>query len=473
MKRANVIGSGPNGLSAAITLARAGVMVTVYEGTAQPGGSVRTEEATLPGFRHDIGSAVYPMALASPFFRSLPLEEHGLRWIEPDVPLAHPLPNGDAVALLHSLDETADMLGTDGPAYRKLMQPIVASWQDLVHDVLSPIFHLPRHPFALAGFGLTGLQPATSVAKRLFQTERARTLFAGMAAHAVVPLDFAATSAVALVLGATAHTDGWPIAAGGAQSITDALVSILRSLGGELQTGYLVDRLHDLPAADCTLLDVSPRELLRLAGDAIPPDRMRPYRDFQHGPGIYKLDWALSHPIPWTNELCRHAGTVHLGGSLDEIAASEAGAYYGRTNDRPYVLLSQPSLFDPTRAPTGQHTAWAYCHVPNGSTMDATVTIEAQIERCAPGFRDTILARSGHNAPAMQQWNRNLVGGDVSGGAMTLTQMLRRPKLPPYSTSIPGVFLCSASTPPGGGVHGMCGTLAAASAVRYLELHPK
>ena len=470
MRRVNVVGSGPNGLSAAIALASAGCAVTVWEAEAQPGGAVRTQEATLPGFRHDIGSAVYPLAVASPFFRSLPLADHGLRWIEPDVPLAHPLPNGDAVALLHSVDETADLLAEDGEAYRRLMQPLVASWRDLIHDVLRPMFRLPRHPLALAGFGLTGIQPALSVGKRLFCTERARTLFAGMAAHAVVPLDFAATSGVALTLGVTAHSDGWPIAAGGAQAVTDALIGVLRSYGGEVRTGAPVHRLQDLPAADCTMLDVSPSELLRLAGDAISPERARPYRQFRHGPGIYKMDWALSEPIPWTNPLCRRAGTVHLGGSVAEIAASEVDAYDGRSNETPFVLLSQPSLFDASRAPAGQHTAWAYCHVPNGSTNDATAAIEAQIERYAPGFRDVVLARNGRNAPAMQRWDRNLVGGDVSGGAMTLAQILRRPKLPPYSTPIPGVFLCSSSTPPGGGVHGMCGRLAAVAAAASLGL---
>lgn len=470
MHRVNVIGSGPNGLSAAITLARAGARVTVWEGCDQPGGAVRTETATLPGFRHDIGSAVYPMAVASPFFQSLSLQDHGLRWIEPDVPLAHPLPNGDAVGLFHSLDETADLLGPDGAAYRQLMAPVVKNWPKLSVDVLAPLFHMPHHPFALAGFGLHGLQPALSLARRTFQTERARTLFAGQAAHAVVPLSFAATSGVALVLGATAHTGGWPIAAGGAQSITDALVSVLRSFGGELHTNTFIENLGSLPKADCTLVDVSPAEFLRLAGSAVPPNRGRPYQQFQHGPGIFKLDWALSSPIPWTNALCRRAGTVHLGASSEEVAASEADAYYGRKNDRPFVLLSQPSLFDPTRAPADLHTAWAYCHVPNGSSQDDTAVIEAQIERYAPGFQEVVLARTGRNACAMEQWDRNLVGGDVSGGAMTLSQMLRRPKLPPYATPLPGVFLCSSSTPPGGGVHGMCGALAAAAAARFLRL---
>lgn len=470
MKRVNVVGSGPNGLSAAIALARAGASVTVFEAASQPGGGVRTEEATLPGFRHDIGSAVYPMSVASPFFRSLALQQNGLRWIEPGIPLAHPLPNGDAVALLHSLDDTAALLGKDGPAYRDRMAPILDAWQDLIHDVLGPIFHLPRHPFALAGFGLTGLQPAFTTANKLFQTSRARTLFAGLAGHAVVPLDFAATSAVALVLAVTAHADGWPIADGGSQSITTALTRILNSYDGTIQLSRNIQHLDDLPTADATLLDISPQQFLAIAGDRIPPNRRRPYQNFQYGPGIYKLDWALSDPIPWTNDLSRSAGTVHLGASLEEISQSEADAYYGRPNDRPYILLSQPSLFDTTRAPAGKHTAWAYCHVPNGDTTDQTSNIEGQIERYAPGFRDTILARNGRNAPAMQHWNPNLIGGDVSGGAMTLAQMLRRPKLPPYSTPIPGVFLCSASTPPGGGVHGMCGALAAEAAALHLGI---
>ena len=470
MKRANIVGSGPNGLSAAIALARAGVQVTVFEGADQPGGAVRTEQATLPGFLHDIGSAVYPLGIASPFFRSLPLADHGLRWIEPDIPLAHPLPNGDGLALLHSVTETADLLGEDGPAYRRLMEPLVASWRDLIHDVLGPVFHLPRHPLDLARFGLTGIRPALSTAQNLFTTERARTLFAGMAAHSVVPLDFAATTAVALTLGVTAHADGWPIAAGGAQSITNALIGVLRAHGGTLHTGHFIRSLADLPPADCTMLDVTPGQFLSIAGNAIPEDRTRPYRQFHHGPGIFKLDWALSAPIPWSNELCRRAGTVHLGGSVDEIATSEADAWYGRPNGKPYVLLSQPSLFDPTRAPAGQHTAWAYCHTPSGSTADATAAIEDQIELYAPGFRSTVLARNGRNSVAMQQWDPNLVGGDVSGGAMNLAQLLRRPRLPPYSTPVAGVYLCSSSTPPGGGTHGMCGALAAAAAATYLGL---
>ena len=474
MKRANVVGSGPNGLSAAIALARQGVRVTVFEGHAIAGGSLRTEQATLPGFRHDIGSAVFPMAVASPFFRSLPLAQHGLEWIEPDFPLAHPLPNGDAVALFHSLEQTAVHLGEDAAAYRDLMQPISSAWNDLLYEVLGPIFHLPRHPIALAGFGMKALQPAISLARSMFQTERARTLFAGLAAHAVVPLDSMATSAVGLVLAATAHGGGWPIARGGSQAVAAALVSVLELLGGTVRTGAWVRSLQDLPAADCTLLDVTPQQFLQLAGDRVAPDRRRPYVKFRRGPGICKVDWALRDPIPWQNDLCRRAGTVHIGAPEAEIVASELDAFEGRDTDRPFILLSQPSVFDPSRAPTGKHTAWAYCHVPNGSTHDKTAAIEAQIERFAPGFRDAILARNTRTAPQMEAWNPNLLGGDVSGGSMELSQLIRRPKLPPYSTPIPGVFLCSSSTPPAGGVHGMCGALAAEAAALHLgiELPP-
>ena len=468
MKLANIVGSGPNGLSAAIALARVGVRTTVFEGELAAGGSLRTEEATLPGFRHDIGSAVFPMGVASPFFRSLPLAEHGLGWGEPEDPLAHPLPGGDAVALFHSLDQTAALLREDANAYRALMQPVANAWHDLIHEVLGPIFHLPRHPLALAGFGLKALQPSTHLADSTFATERARALFAGLAAHSVVPLHFAATSGVALVLGVTAHVDGWPIARGGSGAIAQALVRVLESFGGAVKLGHRVRSLRDLPDADCTLLDVTPEQFLKLAGDAVSPERRRPYIKFRRGPGICKVDWALREPIPWENDLCRRAGTVHVGASADEIATSELDAYEGRDNDRPFLLLAQPSLFDQTRAPAGKHTAWAYCHVPNGSALDKTAAMEAQIERFAPGFRDVILARNTRTAPEMEAWNPNLLGGDVSGGAMELSQLLRRPKLPPYSTPVPGVYLCSSSTPPAGGVHGMCGALAAEAAALHL-----
>ncbi|MGI4853969.1 MAG: phytoene desaturase family protein [Janthinobacterium lividum] len=470
MKRAIVVGSGPNGLSAAVALARAGVHVTVLEGAATIGGGCRTEALTLPGFLHDTGSAIYPLGIASPFFRSLPLQQHGLEWIEPDVPLAHPLEDGDAVALLHDIEATAQSLGSDGPAYRKLVEPLVKAWPTLVGDALAPLLHWPANPLLLARFGLKALQPATYLAKSLFKTERARTLFAGLAGHANVPLTFAASSAPALVLGASAHATGWPIARGGAQCIANALASIFQELGGEIQTGYHVTSLQSLPKVDAVLLDVSPRQLLRLAGDAISPAKRQPFESFQPSPGICKVDWALSTPIPWTAELCRRAGTVHLGASPGEIAASEQDAWDGRESEKPYILLAQQSLFDSTRAPAGQHTAWAYCHVPNGSASDFTARIEAQIERFAPGFGATVLARCTHTAPQMEQWNPNLLGGDVSGGAMTLAQMVRRPTLPPYTTPLRGVFLCSSSAPPGGGVHGMCGYLAAVAAAQHLEI---
>lgn len=470
MKRAIVVGSGPNGLSAAVALARAGVHVTVLEAAATIGGGCRTEALTLPGFLHDTGSAIYPLGIASPFFRSLPLQQHGLQWIEPDVPLAHPLENGDAVGLLHDMDATVELLGEDGAAYRKLVAPMVKAWPALVGDALAPLLHWPANPLLLARFGLNALKPATLLSKSLFKTERARTLFAGLAGHANVPLSFAASSAPALVLGASAHATGWPIALGGAQNIANALASVLEELGGEIHTGHEVTSLQSLPKADAILLDVSPRQLLRLAGDAIPAAQRKPFETFKPSPGICKVDWALSAPIPWTADLCRRAGTVHLGASLDEITASEQDAWDGRESDKPYILLAQQSLFDNTRAAAGQHTAWAYCHVPNGSPSDFTARIEAQIERFAPGFGATVLARSTHTAPQMEQWNPNLLGGDVSGGAMTLAQMVRRPTLPPYTTPLPGVFLCSSSTPPGGGVHGMCGYLAAVAAAAHLSL---
>ena len=470
MKRAVVVGSGPNGLSAAVALARLGVHVTVLEAAGTIGGGARTEELTLPGFRHDTGSAVYPLGVASPFFRSLPLQDHGLRWIEPEVPLAHPLENGDAVGLLHDLDATAALLGVDGKAYHKLVRPLVAAWPALVGDALAPLLHWPANPLLLARLGLHALRPAQGLARSLFATERARTLFAGLAGHSNVPLSFAASSAAALVLAAAAHSTGWPIAQGGAQSIVDALASVLREAGGEIHTGIRVESLHELPRADAVLLDVSPQQLLQLAGSSMPKDKRKPFEQFQLSPGICKLDWALSTPIPWTADLCRRAGTVHLGANLDEIAASEQDAWDGRVSERPYILLAQQSLFDSTRAPADQHTAWAYCHVPNGSAEDFADRIEAQIERYAPGFAATVLARRTHTAPQMQQWNANLLGGDVSGGAMTLRQMVRRPTLPPYATPLEGVYLCSSSTPPGGGVHGMCGYLAAAAAAKHMKL---
>ncbi len=468
MKHAIVVGSGPNGLSAAIALAQSGVRVTVFEAEQTIGGAARTEASTLPGFLHDTGSAVFPLGIASPFLRSLPLEQHGLRWIEPEVPLAHPLANGDAAGLLHSMEETMALLGADGPAWRSLVSPMVAAWPALIGDALSPLLHWPANPVLLARFGMHALLSAKRLTQSSFTTERGRALFAGLAGHSNVPLDFAASSGPGLVLGAAAHATGWPIAEGGAGSIPRALASLLRELRGEIFTGHRVESLRDLPAADAVLLDLTPRQFVRLAGDAIPAKARRALERFQASPGICKVDWALSAPIPWQAELCQRAGTVHLGASFEEISASEQDAWDGRESSEPYVLLSQPSLFDSSRAPAGQHTAWAYCHVPNGSSADYTGRIEAQIERYAPGFAGVILARRTRTAPQMESWDSNLLGGDVSGGAMTLQQIVRRPTLPPYRTPLSGVFLCSSSTPPGGGVHGMCGYLAAVAAAVHL-----
>jgi phytoene dehydrogenase-like protein len=467
---ANIIGSGPNGLAAAITLAQAGVAVTVYERNLRLGGACSTAEVTLPGFHHDLGSSAYPMGIASPFFRALPLEQHGLRWIEPDAPFAHPLDDGTAVLQEHSLDRMAEQLDAhDARAWQRLFAPTVRNWDNLTGDLLRPLLRLPRHPLALALFGPPALLPAQTLAKLLFRTERARALFAGAAAHSVLPLSHIASSAPGIVLAAAGHATGWPIAAGGAQSLADALASYLRSLGGSIVTGTQVDTLAQLPPADATLFDTGVEALIRIAGDALSPGYVRQLRRFRPGPGIFKLDYALSQPIPWRAPECLRSATVHIGGALEEIARSEHDAFYGRHNDRPFVLLVQPSVFDSSRAPAGKHTAWGYCHVPAGSELDRTAAIEAQIERFAPGFRDCVLARRASNAAELARWDPNLLGGDISGGAMTLTQLIARPTLRPYRTSHPQLFLCSASTPPGGGVHGMCGHLAARAALQHLQ----
>jgi len=466
--RALVVGSGPNGLAAAITLARAGVEVEVREGAPAPGGGLRSEELTLPGYVHDVCSAIHPFATASPFFRTVPFGEHGAEWIHPPLPLAHPLDDGTAVALDRSLAVTADALGADGRAYRRLLQPLVEDWEQLDSALLGPILRLPRHPIPLARFGLQALRPARGLARSAFAGERARALFAGIAAHAILPLEHVASASFALVLATTAHAFGWPLPRGGSQSVANALVSYLGSLGGQVSVGSWVDTL---PRERPVLLDVSPGSLLRLAGSELPPRYRRALTRFRHGPGAFKLDWALSGPIPWTASDCAKAGTVHLGGTLDEIADSERAAWQGRHVERPFVLLAQPSLFDPTRAPAGKHTAWAYCHVPNGSGVDMTDRIERQIERFAPGFRDLVVARSVLGPDELEARNPNLVGGDIGGGAQNLLQLVARPALRPvpYATPLKGVYLCSSSTPPGGGVHGMCGVLAAKAALRRMR----
>jgi phytoene dehydrogenase-like protein len=466
LRTANIIGSGPNGLAAAITLAERGVAVTVYERNSRIGGACSTAEVTLPGFHHDLGSSVYPLGVASPFFRTLPLEDFGLRWIEPDAPLAHPLDDGTALLLEHSLEATAaQFIAHDARAWRLLLASSVRDWPKLVNEALHPLLRLPRSPVVMATFGAAAMLPAQALARTVFRDEPAQALFAGCAAHSMLPLTHVASSASGLVLATAAHTTGWPIAAGGAQSLTNALAAYLRSLGGTIVLDTEVSTLDDLPPADATLFDTSVAALDRIAGETFTATFRKVLRGFQPGPGIFKLDFALREPIPWRAAKCRRAATVHLGGTLAEIARAEDDAFHGRPCDTPFVLLVQPSLFDPTRAPEGKHTAWAYCHVPYGSTENLTEVVERQIERFAPGFRECILASRASNAADLARWNPNLAGGDISGGAMTLSQLLLRPTERLYSTSNPRVYLCSSSTPPGGGVHGMCGHLAALRAL--------
>jgi phytoene dehydrogenase-like protein len=463
-----VVGAGPNGLAAAIELARAGRSVLVREATETIGGGLRSGELTLPGFVHDLCSAIHPMAAASPFFRTVPLGAHGLEWIEPPVPLAHPLDGGEAAVLRRSVEETAERLGPDAEPYARVFGPLVEDWPRLESALLGPLVRIPRHPFALARFGLGAIWPATRFARRTFDGEPARALFAGLAAHSILSLDKVASASFALVLGLTGHAVGWPLPRGGSQAIADALASYLRSLGGEIVTGAPVESLDEVRGARIVLCDVTPRQLLLLAGDRLGGRYRRALEHYRYGPGVFKLDWALSGPIPWTAAECAEASTVHLGGTLDEIATSERAPERGETSERPFVLLAQPTMFDPSRAPEGRHTAWAYCHVPNGSTVDRTGAIEQQVERFAPGFGERVLARNAMGPADLERGNANLVGGDIAGGSNELRQLIARPALRPvpYSTPLDGVYLCSASTPPGGGVHGMCGYLAARAALR-------
>lgn len=467
-KDAIVIGSGPNGLGAAITLAGAGRSVTVFEAQDTVGGGARSEKLTLPGFVHDVCSAVHPLAVSSPLFRSLPLERHGLAWVHPQLPLAHPLDGGTAAILHRSLDATAAALGPDEAAYRRLMSPLVRDWDKLVPQLLGPLLRVPRHPLAMARFGLRAARSARGLAERTFRDEPARALFAGLAAHSMLPLEQPLTASIGLFLGAAGHAVGWPFARGGSQAIADALADHLRSLGGEIVTGRSVDSLDDLPPADVFMLDVTPRQATRIAGSRLPDRYVRRLDRYRYGPGAFKVDFALDAPIPWTAEACGRAGTVHVGGTLAEIAGAERAVAEGGHPDQPFVLVAQQSLFDPTRAPEGKHTAWAYCHVPNGSTVDMTDRIEAQIERFAPGFRERVLARRVTSPAGFEQHNANYVGGDIAGGAHDGLQLLFGPALRPvpYSTPARGVYICSSSTPPGAGVHGMCGYFAARAALR-------
>jgi phytoene dehydrogenase-like protein len=466
-QRAHVIGSGPNGLAAAITLARAGLKVDVYEAEAQLGGGVRTMELTLPGFKHDFGSAVHPMAAGSPFFATLPLEQHGLHWIHGSAPLAHPLDDGSAVMLERDLLDTEAAWGRDGRAWRRVVEPLVKHWPEFARDALGPLTRIPRHPFLMARFGTYAFQPALRLAKNLFAGERARALFAGLAAHSFLSLDEPLSSAAGLVLGAAAHAVGWPIAQGGSQAITDALADHFRELGGEMHAGRCIARLDELDAADALVLcDVTPRQLVSIGADRLKARYRKSLGRYRYGPGAFKIDYALSEPIPWRAKECCRAISVHLGGTLEEVALSEYAATHGEIAAHPFVLVAQPTLFDATRAPEGKHVAWVYCHVPNGAGMDMTSRIEAQLERFAPGFRDCVLARRVSAPAALEAMDANLVGGDINGGELSMRQFFYRPAWGNYSTGTRNLYLCSSSTPPGGGVHGMCGYHAARVALK-------
>lgn len=465
-----IVGAGPNGLAAAITLAKAGCRVLLLEAKATVGGGMRTAALTLPGFQHDICSAIHPLGLGSPFFRDLPLADFGLTWIQPPIPVAHPLDDGTAVALHRSFDDTAASIGVDGRAWRRLFEPVADTWETLAPLLLGP-FPVPRAPIALAQLGVRAIWPAVGLANWLFQEERAKALFAGLAAHAILPLEQPLTAAFGLMLGALGHVVGWPLPRGGSQRIADALAGYLRTLGGEIVVNHPVQTLAELPTAQAILLDVTPRQLIQIAGDRLPTGYRRQLEKYRYGAGVFKIDYALSGPVPWQAPVCQQAGTVHLGGTMAEVAASERAIGHGQHPERPYVLVAQQSLFDETRAPAGQQTLWAYCHVPNGSTVDMTARIESQIERFAPGFRDLILARHIHNTADFQRYNANYIGGDINGGVQDLTQFWTRPtlRLNPYRTPIKGLYLCSSSTPPGGGVHGMCGFHAAQTALRRMK----
>lgn len=470
MKRAIVIGAGPNGLSAAVVLAQAGLAVEVFEAEAQPGGAARTMELTLPGFLHDFGSSVYPMGAGSPFFRSLPLSDLGLDWVHGEAALAHPLDDGTAVMLEHTFAEQEWQLGSDGITWSALMRPVADRWWDFAADALRPALHLPAHPFLMARFGAYATLPATVLARR-FHTERARALFAGIAGHSMLAFDQPMSSAVALVLGSAAPAVGWPVARGGAQAIPNALIRRLEQFGGVVHTSRRIDSLDELDTRDAIVMcDISPRQLLRVAGARLTASYRRVLNRFRFGPGAFKIDYALSEPIPWKAHECRRAMTVHVGGTFAEIARAEYEVGKCMQAEKPHVLVAQPSLYDSTRAPAGNHTAWAYCHVPNGASEDRTGAIEAQIERFAPGFGDCVLGRRVFAPADLEAMDANLVGGDVNAGAFTMRQVLLRPGIRNYRTGTPGLYLCSASTPPGGGVHGMCGYHAAQAALSDLRV---
>lgn len=462
-----VVGAGPNGLSAAVMLAAHGCRVGVLEAADEPGGGVRSAALTRPGFVHDVCSGIHPLAAGSPFLRRLPLAEHGLEWIHAPAPLAHPFDDGTAACLERSLGATERALAPDGRAWTNLLGPVVDAWDELSEELLAPL-HVPRHPLRMLRFGVHALRSGQGLARRRFDGREARALFAGLAAHSFLPLERPVSAAVGLVLGAAGHAVGWPMAAGGAGRIADALIGCLEARGGEVMIGRPVRRLEDIPPARAVLFDLTPRQLLEIAGDRLPPRYRRRLGRYLYGPGAFKLDWALREPIPWQAEDCARAGTVHLGGPLEEVVASERTVWEGLVAERPFVLLAQHSLFDPARAPEGRHTAWAYCHVPHGWEGDASERIEAQVERFAPGFRDVVLERHVLSPAALERRNANLVGGDINGGVQDLRQLFTRPvaRLVPYQTPVEAFYICSSSTPPGGGVHGMCGYFGARAALR-------
>jgi phytoene dehydrogenase-like protein len=461
-----VVGSGPNGLAAAILMQQKGLSVLLIDGKQTIGGGLRSAELTLPGYLHDICSAVHPLAVASPFFEKLPLGNYGLEYIYPGVAAAHPFDNGTAAIIKSSVEETARLLETDEQAYLKLMQPVVKDWPLIAADVLGPL-HYPKHPLAMARFGLPALTAATHLAKR-FKTTAAKGLLAGMAAHSIQPLSNLTTSAIALVLMASAHLKGWPIPKGGSNQIANALASYFISLGGKIETDFYVSSLDQLPSAHAVLFDVTPKQLLQIAGHRFSSLYKWQLERYRYGMGVFKIDWALDAPIPFTAAGCREAGTIHIGNTIEEIANGEQQIWEGKNPEKPFILLAQPTLFDTTRAPKGKHTAWAYCHVPNGSQADMTAVIEKQVERFAPGFRDTILAKHTMTTAQMEEYNPNYIGGDINGGVIDIGQLFTRPalRLSPYKTSAKGIYICSSSTPPGGGVHGQCGYHAAKKALK-------
>jgi len=470
-----VVGAGPNGLAAGILLARAGLSVLVVEGSTVAGGGARSAELTLPGFIHDPCAAVHPFGKASPLFRSLPLTEHGLKWIEPDAPLAHPLDGGQAVLVERNFEAMAESLGADGPAYRRAISFWVEHWEELFADLVGPLPLPPRHPFSILRVAPQSLLPAEPLARMLFRTPGAQALFAGMAGHSMVPLDRPLTGAFGLMLSMLSHVVGWPIVQGGTQALANALVSYYQSLGGELVTGTWVNSLSELPEARVVLFDTPPRSVLRIAGDWLPDGYRRQLNRFRYGQGVFKVDYALDGPIPWENSACLRTATFHVGGTLQEIAAAEKAVWRGQHPERPFVLLAQPTIWDPSRAPQDKHTVWAYSHVPAGSTVDMSGPIEAQIERFAPGFSQRILARHTRNAVQMEEYNPNYVQGDINSGVQDVWQFFTRPtfSLRPYRMARKGLYFCGSSTPPGGGVHGLCGYFAAQTVLKDFDRLPK